>query len=355
MTTPEISSQNDLFLRACRREPIQRTPVWMMRQAGRYLPEYRAIRSKHDFLTMCKTPELAAEVSIQPVDILGVDACIIFSDILVVPEAMGMQLVVEEGKGGPRFPEPLRSTDAIAALRMPDPSTDLAFVLDALRLTRKGLAGRVPLIGFAGSPWTLATYMVEGGGSRSFRHIKELVYDRPEIAHALLDKIADAVAAYLNAKIEAGAQAVQIFDTWGGILPPHAFREFSLRSIKRVIDQIDRRKAPVIVFCKDCEHSLEAIAAAGADVVGIDWTADLANARGRIGSTTALQGNLDPTMLYASPDRIRKGVIDVLEQFGNGPGHVFNLGHGILPDVPVEHAKCMIEAVKAESPRFHSE
>ncbi|HTY35565.1 MAG TPA: uroporphyrinogen decarboxylase [Bacteroidota bacterium] len=344
---------NDLFLRACLREPVERTPVWMMRQAGRYLPEYRAVRAKHDFLTLCKTPELAAEVSIQPVELIDVDACIIFSDILVVPEAMGMELIVEEGKGGPRFPYPLRSRSEIDALKVPDPNRELRYVMDALRLTRKQLNGRVPLIGFAGSPWTLATYMVEGKGSKTFRHIKELVYNNPKDAHALLEKLARAVAAYLNAQIEAGAQAIQIFDTWGGILPQEEFREFSLRSIGLVLQLLRRNNVPVILFCKDCGHSLEAIADLRPDVVGLDWTVDIGRARDMVGSYVALQGNMDPSLLYASPERIRTAVQKILEKFGKGSGHIFNLGHGIHPDVPVEHAKAFVQAVKSESPKYH--
>lgn len=344
---------NDLFLRACRREPVERTPVWMMRQAGRYLPEYRAIREKTDFLTLCKTPELAAEVSIQPVDIIKVDACIIFSDILVVPEAMGMELIVKEGKGGPQFPRPLRSRDDIAKLRIVDPNRELKFVMDALRLTRKNLNGRVPLIGFAGSPWTLATYMVEGKSSKTFRHIKELIYANPKDAHALLDKLARAVAFYLSAQIEAGAQAVQIFDTWGGLLPPDEFKEFSLRYIDQVLHLLKRNGTPVIVFCKDSGHSLEAIADIHPDVIGLDASVDIGKARMMVGSYVALQGNLDPTMLYAPSERIRTGVKRILEQYGRGPGHIFNLGHGILPDVPIEHAKAFVQAVKEESKRYH--
>ncbi|MGA3244801.1 MAG: uroporphyrinogen decarboxylase [Bacteroidota bacterium] len=344
---------NDLFLRACHREPVDRTPVWMMRQAGRYLPEYRAVRAKHDFLTLCKTPELAAEVSIQPVELIDVDACIIFSDILVVPEAMGMELVMEEGNGGPRFPHPLRSRADIDALKVPDPNRELKFVMEALRLTRKQLNGRVPLIGFAGSPWTLATYMVEGKGSRSFRHIKELIYNNPKDAHALLEKLARSVASYLNAQIEAGAQAIQIFDTWGGILPQEEFREFSLRSINLVIQLLRRNNVPVILFCKDCGHSLEAIADLRPDVVSLDWTVDIGRARDMVGSYVALQGNMDPALLYASPERIRTAVQKILEKFGKGSGHIFNLGHGILPDVPVEHAKAFVQAVKNESPKYH--
>jgi len=344
---------NDSFLRACRREPVERTPVWMMRQAGRYLPEYRAIRSKVDFLTLCKTPELAAEVSIQPVDIIGVDACIIFSDILVVPEAMGMKLFVEEGKGGPRFENPIRTRDDINKLAVPDPNHELKYVMDAIRLTRKNLNNRVPLIGFAGSPWTLATYMLEGKGSKNFRAIKEFIYTNPKDAHALLDKLARTVAAYLSANIEAGAQAVQIFDTWGGILPPDEFREFSLRYIEQVLKLLKRNGVPTIVFCKDCGHSIEAIADTGCDVVGLDWSFDIGKARMMVGSYVALQGNLDPTILYAPPERIREGVKKILEKFGKGSGHIFNLGHGILPDIPVEHAKAFVQAVKEESVKYH--
>jgi uroporphyrinogen decarboxylase len=344
---------NDLFLRACKREPTERTPVWMMRQAGRYLPEYRAVRAKVDFLTLCKTPELASEVSIQPVDIIGVDACIIFSDILVVPEAMGMKLFVEEGAGGPRFDNPIHSRADIDKLSVPDPNRELKYVMDALRLTRKSLNNRVPLIGFAGSPWTLATYMVEGKGSKNFRAMKELIYSHPKDAHVLLDKLARTVAAYLSAKIEAGAQAVQIFDTWGGILPPDEFREFSLRYIDQVLQLLKRNGAPTIVFCKDCAHSLEAIADIGCNVVGLDWSIDIGKARMMIGSYAALQGNLDPTILYAPPERIREGVKKTLEKFGTGSGHIFNLGHGILPDIPVEHAKAFVQAVKEESVKYH--
>ena len=344
---------NDLFLSACFRQPVQRTPVWMMRQAGRYLPEYRAIRAKVDFLTLCKMPELAAEVTIQPVDILGVDAAIIFSDILVVPEAMGMELIMEDGKGGPHFPIPIRSSHDIETLTIPVPTEKLMFVMDALRLTRKQLNGRVPLIGFSGSPWTLAAYMVEGHGSNHFRYAKEMLYECPEQMHRLLDKLSEAVATYLSAQIEAGAQAVQIFDTWGGMLTQDALREFSLQYIEKVISETKKNGAPIIVFSKDCGHSLSKIAETGCDVVGVDWTVDIGEARRKIGDRVALQGNLDPTILYASPERIREEVKSILARFGNAPGHVFNLGHGILPDTPVEHAKEMIRSVKEESKKYH--
>ena len=344
---------NDLFLRACFRQPVPRTPVWIMRQAGRYLPEYRAVRAKVDFLTLCRTPELAAQVTTQPVDILGVDAAIIFSDILVVPEAMGMELVVEEGRGGPRFTAPIRSAADIAKLAIPDPGEKLRFVMDALRLTRRHLNGRVPLIGFAGSPWTLAAYMVEGHGSKDFRYIKELLYNCPKDVHALLGKLAQTVAAYLSAQVEAGAQAVQIFDTCGGILTQDAFKEVSLRYIEQVIANMKRNGAPVIVFCKDCGHSLTGIADCGCQVIGLDWTVDIGQARKSVGDRVALQGNLDPTVLHSPPERIRQEVKNILEKFGSGPGHIFNLGHGILPDTPVEHVKEFVRTVREESLQYH--
>ena len=345
--------QNDILLKACKRQHTERTPVWIMRQAGRYLPEYRAVRAKTDFLTLCKTPELAAEVTIQPVDIIGVDAAIIFSDILVVPEAMGMELVVEEGKGGPRFPSPIRSSSDIDKLSIPDPSEKLKYVMDALSLTRKNLAERVPLIGFSGAPWTLATYMVEGKGKEDFKLIKDLIISRPKDAHKLLEKLTASVTNYLSAQIEAGAQVLQIFDTWGGILQPELFKEFSLNYIKQIVSEVKRNDVPLIVFCKDCGHSLEAIAATGCDVVGLDWTVDIGEVRKQTGNQVALQGNMDPKILYESEENIRAEVKSILAKFGNGAGHIFNLGHGILPDVPVENAKAFVKAVKEESIAFH--
>lgn len=352
-SNPQSPIPNQLFLRACYRQPTPRTPIWIMRQAGRYLPEYRAIRAKTDFLTMYKTPELAAEVTIQPVDIIGVDAAIIFSDILVVPEAMGMELIVEEGKGGPRFPKPVRTKEEIEKLFIPDPNEKLKFVMDAIRLTRKNLNGRVPLIGFSGSPWTLAAYMIEGQGSKDFRYAKEMLYNSPQMLHDLLGKLAHAVADYLNAQIEAGAQAVQIFDTWGGILTQDAFQEFSLQYIEQVIAGVKRDVVPVIVFCKDCGHSLQKIAGSGCDVVGLDWTIDIGDARRMVGGKVALQGNLDPTVLYAKPEVIKSEVKKILEKFGKGSGHIFNLGHGITPDVPVKHVKELVKCVKELSVIFH--
>jgi len=324
-----------------------------MRQAGRYLPEYRAIRAKVDFLTLCKTPELAAEVTIQPVEILGVDAAILFSDILVVPEAMGMELRLTESTG-PVFPEPIRSKAQVERLRVPDPSEKLQFVLDALKLVRPRLEGRVPLIGFAGAPWTLATYMVEGGSSKDFKQIKRLVSDEAKAAHLLLEKLAASVTAFLNAQIASGAQAVQIFDTWAGLLTPEDFKEFSLGYIRRVIEGLNRNRAPVIVFAKGAGHSLEEIAESGCDVVALDWTVDIGEARRRIGGRVALQGNLHPCMLYARPTQIREAVKAILKKFGPGSGHIFNLGHGILPDTPVAHAKAFVQAVKEESVAYHA-
>lgn len=344
--------KNDLFLRACKRLPVERTPIWVMRQAGRYLPEYRAVRDKYDFLTMCKTPELAAEVTIQPVDLIGVDAAIIFSDILVIPEAMGMKLEMIESKG-PKLFDPIRSTDQISKLKRIDPGSDLKYVLDALALTKKELDGKVPLIGFSGSPWTLMTYMVEGGGSKNFSEIKKFIYNQPVAAHQLLDLIADSVAEYLSAKIESGADAVQIFDTWGGILSQNDFEEFSLRYISKIISMIRRKDQPVIVFAKGVHYKMEDLADSGADVIGLDWTMNLKDVRSSIGDKTALQGNLDPTVLYGSEEKIKTEALRVMESFGKGSGHIFNLGHGILPDVNPEKLKYLVEVVKKESVRFH--
>jgi uroporphyrinogen decarboxylase len=344
---------NDLFLQACKKQNVGRTPVWIMRQAGRYLPEYRAIRAKADFLTMCKTPELAAEVTVQPVDILGVDAAIIFSDILVVPEAMGMSLVMEESKG-PTFPHPIRTRNDVDALKVIDPQRGLRYVMDAIESAKRSLGGRVPLIGFAGSPWTLASYMVEGSGKKEFRYIKQMMLDEPDVLKALLEKLAVAVRLYLEAQLAAGADALQIFDTWGGILAPDYYRRFSLDYMFNIVSNLVRDGSPVIVFSKGVGHSLKDIAEIGADVVGVDWTIDIADVRNQIGEKVSIQGNLDPSALYASPERIRQEVGSILRKFGKGPGHIFNLGHGIYPDVPVEHAKAMVSAVIEESPAYHT-
>lgn len=324
-----------------------------MRQAGRYLPQYRAVREKADFLTMCKTPELAAEVTIQPVDLIGVDAAIIFSDILVIPEAMGMHLEMHEGKG-PLFPHPVRTETDAEKLRSISVSDDLNYVFEAIRLTKKELNERVPLIGFSGAPWTLLTYMVEGRGSKSFSNMKKMIYDNPELAHKLLDKIADACAEYLSTQIEAGADAVQIFDTWAGILSPRDYMIFALKYVTKIISQIKRNGQPVIYFPKGVHYRTREVAACGADVIGLDWTMDLSKVRGKVGNKVALQGNLDPTVLYAEKNFIRREVRKVLEAYGQGEGHIFNLGHGILPDINPDNAKAMVEFVKEESLQFHN-
>jgi len=342
-----------LFIKACRGLTANRTPVWIMRQAGRYLPEYRAVRAKVDFLTLCKTPELAAEVTVQPVDILGVDAAILFSDILLVPEAMGMELELIESKG-PVFKEPIRTAEQIEQLIRPDVMDKLSFVIKAIEHTKGLLSDRVPLIGFSGSPWTLASYMVEGKGSKDFQNIKNLIYSEPALTHKLLEKLTLVVTDYLHAKIEAGCDAIQIFDTWGGILTPDDFREFSLRYIKDVVKEIKSRNVPVIVFAKGTAHSLKEVANSGCDVVGLDWTVDIGEAKKQIGNTTALQGNLDPSVLLAPEKKIEEETIKILNRFGHGEGHIFNLGHGILPNTPVENAKFLVKTVKEQSVKYHS-
>jgi len=349
--------QNDRFLRALLREPVDVTPVWMMRQAGRYLPEYRATREKAgDFLSLCKNPELACEVTLQPLERFPLDAAILFSDILTVPDAMGLGLYFEEGEG-PRFEHPVRDMAAIEALPVPDPEKELRYVMDAVRTIRSALNGRVPLIGFSGSPWTLATYMVEGGSTKNFALAKGMMFDRPEQMHALLAKLAEAVTFYLNAQIAAGAQAVMIFDTWGGTLTPDDYREFSLAYMQRIVEGLTReaegRKVPVILFTKGGGQWLEAMAETGCDALGLDWTTDIGDARQRVGHRVALQGNMDPCTLYASPAAIRRSVAKILESYGKGSGHVFNLGHGIHPTIDPEHAGAMIEAVHELSKPYH--
>jgi uroporphyrinogen decarboxylase len=337
---------NDLFLRACRREPVERPPVWMMRQAGRYLPEYRAVRERADFLTMVRTPELAAEVTLQPVDHLSVDAAIIFSDILVVPQAMGMRLSVEDGVG-PRFHKPLRTQADFQRLRDINPDDELGYVLEAVRLVRGELSGKVPLIGFAGGPWTLLSYMVEGGGSKSFSQAKRLLLEDSSRAHALLSRLARAVGSFLVAQVRAGAQAVQLFDSGSGALGPADFSEFALPYLAEAARMARTAGVPVIVFCPGSGWALEEIAnSTSADVIGVDWQTDAAEARRRLpASEVALQGNLDPCWLYGSPSEIRERTHRMLEAFG-GIGHIANLGHGILPDVPVAHAQAFVQAVR---------
>ncbi len=349
--------KNDRLLRALRRETVDRTPVWVMRQAGRYLPEYRAVREKAgDFLTLCQTPELACEVTLQPLRRFDLDAAILFSDILTIPDAMGLGLSIEEGKG-PVFERPVRDKAAIERLRAPDPDTELGYVMDAIHLVRRELDGSVPLIGFSGSPWTLATYMVEGQSSREFSRIKTLVYDEPQTAHRLLQTLAESVTTYLNAQIAAGAQAVMLFDTWGGVLTPRDYSDFSLHYMKQIVDGLNRRAedrdVPVILFTKGGGGWLEDIAASGCDAVGLDWTIDIGEARARVGHQVALQGNLDPNMLYASPERIRAGVASILDAFGGGAGHVFNLGHGIHPAIDPDHVAVMVDAVHDLSRGYH--
>jgi len=349
--------KNDRFLRACLRQDVDRTPVWMMRQAGRYLPEYRATRAKAGgFLKLCKTPELACEVTMQPIERFDMDAAILFSDILVVPEAMGMELTFGVGEG-PKFPSPIQSHADVEKLPIPDPEDRLGYVMGAVSTICKALDGRVPLIGFAGSPWTLATYMVEGGGSKNFSKVKGMAFTQPKTMHLLLEKLADSVAIYLNAQIANGVRAVQIFDTWGGILSTSDYKEFSLQYMQRIVQQLNRdyegNRIPVILYSKGGMGWLEAIADTGCDVVGLDWSIDIDQARERIGHKVALQGNMDPGMLYASPEQIRAEVKNILQRYGANNGHVFNLGHGITPDVPVENAAAFFKAVQEESIRWH--
>ncbi len=349
--------KNDIFLRALLREPVPYTPVWMMRQAGRYLPEYRATRAKAgSFLDLCKCPELACEVTLQPLERFPLDAAILFSDILTVPDAMGLGLYFSEGEG-PHFERPVRSPADIERIPVPDPEHDLGYVMEAVSTIRTALSGRVPLIGFSGSPWTLATYMVEGAGSKTYRHTKAMLYDRPELLHRLLAKVADAVTLYLNAQIARGAQAVMIFDTWGGALSPARYREFSLDYMSRVVAGLTResegRRVPSILFTKGGGQWLGTMAESGCDALGVDWTTDLADARRMVADRVALQGNLDPCVLYASPERIREEVDRVLASYGSGNGHVFNLGHGITPDVEPDHAGAMVAAVHELSPAYH--
>ena len=351
------SLENDRFLRALLREPVDRTPLWMMRQAGRYLPEYREIRAEAgSFMNLCTNPELACEVTLQPLRRYAMDAAILFSDILTVPDALGLGLYFSEGEG-PRFERPISTAAEINALDPARAASELGYVMDAVSLIRKELNGSIPLIGFAGSPWTLATYMVEGGSSKDFAKVKSLAFNEPELMHQLLSKLATSVAAYLSEQIHSGAQAVQIFDTWGGALSHNAYREFSLRYMTEIIEQLPReadgRKVPVIVFTKGGGQWLEAIADCGADAVGLDWTTDIGAARERVGDRVCLQGNMDPTLLNASPERIRDEVAQILTSFGEGSGHVFNLGHGITPGINPDHVAAMVDAVVALSPAYH--
>ena len=350
--------KNDILLKALLRQPVDRTPVWIMRQAGRYLPEYLKTRAEAgSFMDLCQTPELACEVTLQPLRRFNLDAAIIFSDILTIPDVMGLKLFFVAGEG-PKFEHPIRTAEDIRKLPSPDVNESLGYVMDAISLTRRELDGKVPLIGFSGSPWTLATYMIEGGSSKTFSKAKKLIYQDPEIAHQLLEKLAATVTDYLNAQIEAGAQAVQIFDTWGGALSAQAYQDFSLRYMKQIVSGLKRenegRRVPVILFSKGCSTQLEGLADTGCDALGVDWTISLGEARNRVGDRVALQGNLDPSVLLADRKVIRREVSETLNSFGQGDGHVFNLGHGITPDVDPDHLTALISAVWELSPGFHS-
>jgi uroporphyrinogen decarboxylase len=349
--------KNDTFIRALLKQPVERTPVWMMRQAGRYLPEYRKVREQAgSFLNLCTNPELACEVTMQPLRRFNFDAAILFSDILTIPDAMGLGLYFTEGEG-PKFKNPVQTAADIKKLPIPDPHADLRYVIDAVGLIRKTLQGSVPLIGFSGSPWTLATYMVEGGSSKSFQKVKGLMYEQPALLHVMLDKLAQSVAAYLNAQIEAGAQAVMLFDTWGGMLTSEDYIEFSLYYAKQVRallkTDVAGQKIPTILFTKGGGLWLEAMTGAGYDALGLDWQTDIQTARARVGDQVALQGNMDPVALYAQPGIIAEKVKTILHKYGAGSGHVFNLGHGILPDINPDHVKAMVDAVHEHSPIYH--
>jgi len=349
--------QNDRLLRALLRQPVDRTPIWLMRQAGRYLPEYRETRRRAgNFLALCKDPALATEVTLQPLARFGLDAAILFSDILTVPDAMGLGLYFVEGEG-PKFERPLRSEWEIRNLSAPDPTVELAYVLEAVRQIRRALDGSVPLIGFSGSPWTLACYMVEGGASEDYRTVKTLLYTRPDLMHRILEVTTQAVTDYLNAQIEAGAQAVMLFDSWGGVLAEEAFKAFSLPYLARIVAALRReaegRIVPSIVFTKGGGVWLEDLAGIGADAVGLDWTMDIGRARALVGDRVALQGNLDPAILFAPPDVVVCEACKVLEAFGHGSGHVFNLGHGISQHTPPEHVAALVHAVQTESVKYH--
>lgn len=342
------------FLRACFSLPVDQTPVWIMRQAGRYLPEYLKVRAKAgDFLDLCKNPQLATEVTLQPLRRFKLDAAILFSDILVIPEAMGMNLTFNTGEG-PVLDNPLRHESDIKRLILPDPEEKLDYVLKTVTSIRKALENKTPLIGFSGSPWTLATYMVEGGSSKTFSKIKGLMFDRPDVLNQLLDLLSDSVALYLNAQIKNGVQAVQLFDTWGGVLGPQEFLDFSLRSMKRIIQQLDRvgpdgQKIPLILFAKGCGAHLTSMAESGCDVVGLDWTTDLGQARRHVNGRVALQGNMDPAVLYAQPERIRQEVSRLIHAYGPNTGHIFNLGHGMAPDMDPDRLQTLVSEVGQQS------
>lgn len=349
--------KNDRYLRALLKQDVDKTPVWMMRQAGRYLPEYKATRAQAgDFMSLCKSADLACEVTLQPLRRFELDAAILFSDILTIPDAMGLGLYFAEGEG-PKFERPITCKQDVEKIIMPDPEGELQYVMNAVRTIRRDLQGEVPLIGFSGSPWTLATYMVEGGSSKAFTKIKKMAFAEPQTLHLLLDKLADSVIDYLNAQIAAGAQSVMVFDTWGGVLSPRDYEEFSLRYMHKIVDGLTRsyqgHKIPVTLFTKNGGQWIEKIADTGCDGIGLDWTIDIKEARARVGERVALQGNMDPSILYASPERIREEVASILSGYGEGTGHVFNLGHGIHLDVPPENAKVFVDSVHELSKAYH--
>jgi uroporphyrinogen decarboxylase len=349
--------KNDLFLRALQREPVEMTPVWIMRQAGRYLPEYRAVRQQAgSFMQLCKTPELACTVTLQPLARFPLDAAILFSDILTIPDAMGLGLTFKEGEG-PQFARTIRTARDVTALGVPDPETDLRYVLDAIRLIRHELAGKVPLIGFCGSPWTIATYMVEGRANKAFPAIRQMMQAEPDTLHALLDVLARSVALHLNAQIKAGAQAVMLFDTWGGMLATPDYKAFSLHYCQQVMAALTRenegRRVPVILFTKGGGAWLSPMADTGCDALGVDWLVDLQAARQEVGERVALQGNMNPAFLLESPEKIQAEVARILQAYGAGSGHIFNLGHGITPDIPPEHVGVMVAAVHEYSRAYH--
>lgn len=349
--------KNDRYLKALLREPVDMTPVWMMRQAGRYLPEYKATRAQAgDFMSLCRNADLACEVTLQPLRRYALDAAILFSDILTIPDAMGLGLSFGAGEG-PKFVRPIENKSQVDNLPIPDPEGELQYVMNAVRTIRRELKGEVPLIGFSGSPWTLATYMVEGGSSKAFTKIKKMIYADPQILHALLDKLADSVILYLNAQIKAGAQAVMVFDTWGGVLAHEEYKTFSLQYMQKIVEGLicenEGRRVPVTLFTKGGGLWLEAIADTGCDAVGLDWTVDIRDAKKRVGHKVALQGNMDPSVLYAPAARIEQEVKNILAGFGEGSGHVFNLGHGIHQDVPTESPKVFVDAIHEFSKQYH--
>ena len=341
------------LIRALLQQPVERTPVWIMRQAGRYLPEYRATRNKAgNFLSLCKTPELACEVTLQPLQRFVLDAAIIFSDILTIPDAMGLGLYFVEGEG-PKFHKPLKTLADIKALPILDPGTDLSYVMDAISLVRSELKDKVPLIGFAGSPWTLACYMLEGGGSKEFRQIKTLLYQEPKALHHLLNTLTKATILYLNAQIASGAQVIMIFDTWGGLLTTGTYQQFSLNYMAEIVANLNRQSVPIVLFTKGGNLWLEKISLSGCDAIGLDWTIDIGLARKKLNNKVALQGNMDPAVLFANPERIRQEVKSILQSYGAGSGHIFNLGHGVSQYTKPENVKIFVDAIHELSPAFH--